>query len=106
MLKFENTAEIGDRIKAYDFQPIPGRDEYWVTGVVSYKGMLAGGFKGYAIKVDGCSQDQYKNDCGVFVPFEASMLEWDGRVTKISKYVGDGDEKKSLHQLPYPDQET
>lgn len=39
MLKFENTAEIGDRIRAYDFEPMPGRDDCKITNdtVINYR---------------------------------------------------------------------
>ena len=40
MLKYEKTAEIGDVIKAFDFQPMPGRGNCYITGKVLDKGIF------------------------------------------------------------------
>ena len=37
MTNFENTAEIGDTIRSFDFKPMPGRNDSYVEGVVVTK---------------------------------------------------------------------
>lgn len=79
-LKYENTAEVGDFIKAFDHQPREGVD-CWVIGRVVRKGRTPGGFDGYEIQADSSSHGQYLDNATVFVPFQISPLEYDGRVT-------------------------
>lgn len=86
MLKFENTANIGDRIRAYDFKPMRGRDDRFVEGVVVDKGYHNDGYKCYTIHCDNDSsaKDDYSRvDELVFVPMECSFMEYDARVTRI-----------------------
>lgn len=86
-LKFENTAEIGDMIKAFDFQPIPDHPEYpdrYVVGIVTAKGIVEPeGYRAFTILVteDSCSDGRIGAD--VFVPFQVSPLDYDGRVTRL-----------------------
>lgn len=92
MLKFENTAELGDMIRAYDFEPIPGREDHYITGRVVAKGPIhafhadAGRevylCDGYTIEITGASHedDPRIGDTG-YVPFETSFFDYDGRVT-------------------------
>lgn len=93
MLKFENTAEIGDVIKAFDFQPMEGRDDAFLTGVVLSKGDMIsevepGRFinigQGYTVKVlysqSGSEQfDASREGTEMYVPFETTF-DYDGRV--------------------------
>ena len=40
MLKFENTANVGDMIRAYDFEPMPDRPDSYLVGEVLEKGEI------------------------------------------------------------------
>lgn len=87
MLKFENTAELGDRIRAYDFEPMPGRDDRFVEGVVIDKGYHPEGYKCYTIL---CDFDSSTDDAtysrvshNVYVPMGCSFFEYDTRIQKV-----------------------
>ena len=40
MLKFENTANVGDMIRAYDFEPMSDRPDSYLVGEVLEKGAI------------------------------------------------------------------
>lgn len=88
-MKYENVAEIGEKIRAYDFQPMEGRDDQYIEGVVLDKGWVVspnGGqqlFKGYTIEIDadGDNDGDRIGETG-FVPFETTF-DFDGRVQKV-----------------------
>jgi len=91
MLKFENTAKIGDIIKAYDFQPMEDRPEVFMTGRVIAKGPIKHPvhgftmFEGYTIEVlggDEKTRESRKGDTG-YVPFEVDFMEYDNRVQVV-----------------------
>jgi len=93
MLKFESVANVGDVIKAFDFQPMEGRDDSFITGVVLAKGDMIseveeGRFvnigQGYTIKVIHSESGSEKFDAQrvsteIYVPFETTF-DHDGRV--------------------------
>ena len=86
-LKYENTAQIGDTIKAFDFEPMPGRRDRYVEGVVVEKGTFGYGYKAYLIEctVDvAFAGDHNRVGEQVIVPFE-SDLDYDGRVSLVEK---------------------
>ena len=90
MLKYENTAEIGDTIKAYDFKPMNDRPDRYVAGKVIGKGTTAppNMYRAFTIIVDDDSGDMTPGPdnrvgCEVFVPFETAFAEFEGRVAKI-----------------------
>jgi hypothetical protein len=92
MLKFENTAEVGDLIKAFDFQPMSDRPDSFLVGHVIAKGTdhSIGGhnvrFGAYTVKViHRVFAGEIVHDCQdeVFVPFETSFTEHDERVTVV-----------------------
>ena len=91
MMKYENTAEIGDVIKAFDFQPMPGRGNCYITGKVLEKGNIEMGYAAYKIEVTGQMWDGKPTDRAVgeifYVPFETSMEDrfedYNNRVTKV-----------------------
>lgn len=94
MLKFENTAKVGDVIKAFDFQPMPGRDDSYLVGRVVAKGAIKHPtegyymFDGYTVFVlNSCSgSEKYDmNRIGdtAYVPFETDMIEYDERVSVV-----------------------
>ena len=92
MLKFENTAEIGDLIRAYDFEPMPDRPDQYVTGWVEKKGPIFVEFKdgseryicdGYTIH---CQYDTNGSREGIkiHVPFEMGFSDFDQRVENLT----------------------
>lgn len=81
-LKFENTAKIGDVIKAFDHQPREGVD-CWVIGEVIAKGIVQPeGYRAYTILVTECSHGQ-REGADIFVPFQISPLDYPERVTLL-----------------------
>jgi hypothetical protein len=93
MLKFESLAEVGSTIRAYDFKPMLGREDSFVEGRVTEKGLTAGGFKGFTII---CTKDVFGGEVmkegkdgsrvgqNVYIPFETSFMEYDARVIDLS----------------------
>lgn len=95
MLKYENVANIGDTIKAFDFEPIPGRPDSFLIGKVIDKGMVNDSYLAYTVEViDG--DDDSRNGATMYVPFESSM-DYDGRVSRIS--VAEQDDKEYDDEL-------
>ena len=95
MLKFENTAEIGDLIRAYAFEQMPDRPDTYVTGWVKEKGAIF-------VEIDGVERyicDGYTILCqydaahgaregfNVYVPFEMGFTDFDGRVENLTVKV-------------------
>lgn len=87
MFKFENTANIGDVIKAYDFEP---RDDFelFLVGRVIDKGMIkhpVHGFDmymGYTVEVvDQSKKNGYTMGETAYIPFEVDFGEYDNRIT-------------------------
>jgi len=94
MLKFENTAEVGDMIRAYDFEPIPGREEHYVTGRVVAKGPIFKEIDGREVYLcDGYTiiphfdTNATREGLKVFVPFEMGLTDFDGRVENLTVTV-------------------
>lgn len=92
MLKFENTAENGDLIRAYDFEPMTDRPDTYVTGWVEAKGPIfveiEEGRKAYIC--DGytihCQYDTEGRRTGetVYVPFEMGFTDFDARIKNLT----------------------
>lgn len=92
MLKFENTAQVGDVIKAYDFKPMPEEmkadyPDCFLVGRVVDKGdiHLPGGplmYRGYTVEIL-VERDGYTKYETAYVPFEVSMMEYDERVSVV-----------------------
>lgn len=86
MLKFENVAKVGDLIKAFDFQPIEGRNDSYIIGEVVSKGSIdhlrADGYTVRVIMSNSGSEafDAIRDGIEMFVPFEISLTEFDNRV--------------------------
>ena len=80
MLKYEQTANVGDLIKAFDFKPVRVNgemvadhpDEY-IVGIVRDKGLLGAGYYDTA----NCRVGQK-----AFVPFQTTM-EYANRVSRV-----------------------
>lgn len=96
MLKFENTANIGDKIKSFDFPPMPGRDDSFLEGRVVAKGPIYGEIdgrkvymcEGYTVYVTNSVSGSDKYDMSrigteCYVPFEMDMIEYDERVSVV-----------------------
>ena len=82
-LKFAGLSK-GTKIKAYDFEPIPGRPEAYVEGIIIAEVAEGIPYHAYEIHVTKCTMNQRVGE-KVFVPHEMSMLEFDNRVTKLEK---------------------
>jgi hypothetical protein len=87
MLKYANIAKVGQTIRAYDFKPMVGREDCFVEGVVTK--IDNKGYDCYVINVtkDSWSDSEDKGRVGqeVFVPFEVSSMEYDGRIMNLSE---------------------
>lgn len=94
MLKNAKLAELNDVIRSYDFKPMVGRNDCYVEGKVLSKGNVGVGYDAYEIL---CTRDVFdgkrtmEGEKGsrvgqiVYVPFEVSFMEYDGRVINLSK---------------------
>ena len=93
MLKYAKIAKVGQTIRAYDFKPMAGRDDCFVEGVVEKVDNR--GYDCYVIRV---TKDHFDNASSttvasennrvgqeVFVPFEVSFMEYDGRILNLSE---------------------
>ena len=92
MLKNMKLASVGDVIRGYDFKPMVGRNDCYAEGrVVRTTNEM--GYMAYKIECskdvfDGESQPKGKNSrVGkiVYIPFEVSFMEYDGRIMNLSK---------------------
>jgi len=91
----EAKAEVGDTIRAYDFQPVEGREDSYIDGVVFAKGMLTNDlgyemYSGYGFKiinrvVGGKESDisNYK-DLRMCTPFNDQDMDHEHRITRIA----------------------
>jgi len=85
MLKYQNLAAVGDRIRAYDFR---GMKDAFIEGVIIDKGPIKNEqgayllFNGYTIEIDkdGAGFGR-EGDLG-YIPFETSM-DYDDRVELV-----------------------
>jgi hypothetical protein len=95
MLKNAKLASVGDMIRGYDFKPMAGREDCYVEGKVLSAGyQSSAGYDAFEIL---CTRDVYAGERQmegvkgsrvgqiVFVPFEVSFMEYDGRVLNLSK---------------------
>lgn len=90
MMKFENTAQVGDRIKSFDFEPMEGREDRFVVGEVVKKHEFGTvheeiliPYSCYIVKCEESSHDQYELGQEVFVPYEVDFMEYEERVKKL-----------------------
>jgi hypothetical protein len=92
MLKFENVANTGDYIRAYDFKPMKGREDAYIEGTVLGVS-TENGYKAFKIKVEA---DKFGSEIETvefegnrvgkifFVPMETSFMEYDARIINLS----------------------
>jgi len=82
MLKFENTANIGDTIKAFNFKPVdhPNYPDSFLIGEVLDKGKVDGGYSAYTVKVTGGTNNNRIGNV-INVPFEVAPHDFDERVS-------------------------
>jgi len=79
-LRFEDLANRGDRIRAYDFM---GNTEAYIEGTVIDKGMTPGGYYGYTINIEKDGADFGRTGDTGYVPFETAFMEYDTRVELV-----------------------
>jgi hypothetical protein len=103
MMKFENVAEIGDTIKAFDFMPMPDREDSFLIGRVIEKGMVRNPesnvpmFDGYTVEIVRSVTGDEKYDefrkCDIgYIPFELFVADFDDRVS-LYKKAGPSDDE-------------
>lgn len=100
MLKFENAANVGDTIRAYDFRPASDRPDSYLEGEVIEKGAIYAKphpdasrevymCDGYTVRVTESQTGSFEHDverlgCILYVPFEiGGPSEFDNRVEVI-----------------------
>ena len=83
MLKYESVAEIGDVIKAFDFEPMADREECFLIGKVTAKGRTEYGYDAFTVEVLESPGFEVRVGATMYVPFE-SFMDYDGRVTKVA----------------------
>lgn len=89
MLKFENTANVGEFIRAYDFKPMLGREDCFVEGQVVEGDNTEHGYPAFKIRVSKevfGGEQVNDNLVGrfVYVPHEVSFMEYSGRIINLS----------------------
>ena len=92
MLKFENIAQVGDVIRAYDFKPMFGRNDCYVegkvVGITEQPGYRAFEIIACTDVFDGKKKTGVRSSRigkTVFVPLEVSFMEYDARVINLSR---------------------
>lgn len=80
MLKFEGKFSVGDRIRAYDFEPRVGVPDRFVEGVITEVGNDFNGVAGYVVKVDVDSVFTKNPREEIIAPYECLFMEFDGRI--------------------------
>lgn len=79
-LKFGNFT-VGQRIKAFDFEPMKGRCDKFVIGTIVSTQEFP--YAGYIVKVEEDSVFSNPSRPEVIVPMEVAFLEYDNRVTLV-----------------------
>jgi len=75
-LRFQGLFKVGDKIRAYDFQPAPDREDRYVVGTVvktDADSRSQPGAKGYHIEVEKDQPGDRRVGQTVFVPYEIGM---------------------------------
>ena len=99
MLKYQNLAKIGDRIRAYDFRGSKGA---YLEGKVIAKGeIVVDGryhFDGYTIMVETDGAEFGREGEEAYIPFETSM-DYDGRVELIDTCDNDAEYNLAVQMM-------
>lgn len=83
-LKFEGIAAVGDKIRAYDFEPLPGRPECFIEGIVLEIGDVKPyGYKAFTVALTHDSFGGRPMGTLVYVPLQVGM-EYDTRVKNLT----------------------
>lgn len=105
-LKFQDKFKVGDKIKAYDFEPMPDRPDRFVVGTVTKvdaESMSQPGALGYHIKVEKEEPKERRIGQTIFVPYETGM-DHDDRITVAEDdVVEEGAEMIAYHKHPEDD---
>ena len=99
MLKFENTANVGDKIRAYDFEPMSDRPDSYLVGEVLEKGPIYAKphytaprevyvCDGYTVFVKDSVTGSVEHDMQrvgriMYVPFQMAGRDFDNRVEVV-----------------------
>ena len=79
----------GDKIRAYDFKPMQGREDCFIEGEVLDSGDISQGYQAYRIRVTRDSWEpegsQGRKGIEMFVPWRVSFNEFQGRVMNLSR---------------------
>jgi hypothetical protein len=77
---------VGDLIKAYDFEPIEGREELYVIGAIDRIEEFAYVIKGETIIKDTVFETaRMAEGVEIRVPFK-TRFEYDGRITALTEH--------------------
>ncbi len=82
-LKFQGKYKEGDKIKAYDFEPMPGRPDRFIIGTVTKvdaESQSQPGALGYHVKVEKDEGSGKRMGKTMFVPYEMGM-DYDDRIS-------------------------
>tara|TARA_B100000214_G_scaffold372688_1_gene351427 strand:- start:795 stop:2096 length:1302 start_codon:yes stop_codon:yes gene_type:complete len=98
--KFQGKFNKGDMIKAYDHQPMQGRDEKFIVGkivAVDQESKTQPGAMGYHVKVEQDTLFDKNSRVGkiVFVPYEVGM-DYDDRVSMMEDGHSDTDSMQGI----------
>ena len=81
MLKYQEIAEVGQRVRAYDYDPVVQNDpKMYVEGKVVR--ILKTPYLAYEIECDTCSISKRVGE-NVIIPMELASFEFEGRVTLV-----------------------
>ncbi len=87
MLKFEEKFEVGQIIKAFDFEPSPDRSESFIIGEIIDADNDEQGFMAYKVRqivhIMGGKHYPDEVDTEAWIPMEVSFMDFDERITKV-----------------------
>ncbi len=83
-LKYEGF-KVGDTIRSFDFQPREEIGDRYVEGVIEEADVWQQGAVCYRIRVSKDTAAPAGARVIVYVPYEVSFLEWDGRVMLVAE---------------------
>ena len=81
-LNFENTAEIGDVVRSWDFKPMEDRGDCFIEGIVVGKDDMMFEIVVQKRVFDGDVVDVTPGEA-VRTAFKVLFMEWAGRITKL-----------------------